>query len=239
MQAVFRLNLLKNRERIFMRNYFKYSSYLIVFIGLFLSNVAKAGAYEDFFKAIGQDDVGTIRSLLQRGFDPNTRDPKGQHGLFLALREPSPKAAQALINAPKIDLNVLSANDESPLMMAVFKGQVELAQQMIAKGADVNKTGWTPLHYAATAGQVQLINMLLENHAYIDAESPNKTTPLMMAAHYGTPSAVKLLLEEGADPLLKNDLGLTAIDFAQRANKTDSAEIIAAFLRAKEPKGKW
>jgi uncharacterized protein len=103
----------------------------------------------------------------------------------------------------------------------------------------VNKTGWTPLHYAATAGHVQLISMLLAKYAYIDAESPNKTTPLMMAAHYGTAGAVKLLLEEGADPSLKNDLGLTAIDFAQRANKTDSVEIIAAFIRAQQPKGKW
>jgi len=39
--------------------------------------------------------------------------------------------------------------------------------------------------------------LLLDEHAYIDAASPNGTTPLMMAAHYGTPSAVKLLLEAG------------------------------------------
>ena len=61
----------------------------------------------------------------------------------------------------------------------------------------------------------------------------------MMAAFYGTPSAVKLLLEAGADPSLRNEKDLTAIDFAQRANRAESAEIIAAFVRAKQPKGKW
>lgn len=61
----------------------------------------------------------------------------------------------------------------------------------------------------------------------------------MMAAFYGTPSAVKLLLEAGADPFLRNEKNLTAIDFAQRANRADSAEIIAAFVRAKQPRGKW
>jgi len=81
--------------------------------------------------------------------------------------------------------------------------------------------------------------LLLEQNAYIDAASPNGTTPLMMAAHYGTPSAVKLLLESGADPLLKNQQDLSAIDFAQRANRADSAEIIAAFVRARQPRGKW
>ncbi len=222
-----------------MRKYFKYLKKYIVFIGLFLSQWAWAGAYEDFFTAIRQDDSKVVQNLLQRGFDPNTRDPKNLHGLFLALREPSPKVAHLLIKAPKIDLNPITDDGETPLMMAVFKGQVELAVAMIEKGADVNKTGWTPLHYAATAGNVQLINLLLENHAYIDAESPNKTTPLMMAAHYGTPGAVKLLLEEGADVSLKNDLGLAAIDFAQNAKKQDSVDVIAAFIRAQQPKGKW
>jgi uncharacterized protein len=222
-----------------MRNYFKYLKKYIVFIGLISFQYAWAGAYEDFFSAIRQDDPKVIQSLLQRGFDPNTRDPKNLHGLFLAMREPSPKVAQILIKAPKIDLNPITDDGETPLMMAAIKGQTELAIAMIEKGADVNKPGWTPLHYAATAGNVQLINILLENHAYIDAESPNKTTPLMMAAHYGTPGAVKLLLEEGADVSLKNDLGLTAIDFAQNAKKQDSVDVIAAFIRAQQPKGKW
>ena len=68
---------------------------------------------------------------------------------------------------------------------------------------------------------------------------PNGTTPLMMAAHYGTPQAVKLLLDEGADPLLKDRRGLNAIDFANRANQTDSAELIAAHIRNRQPRGKW
>ncbi len=222
-----------------MRNYFNYPLKLIVFISFFICTVAQAGAYEDFFVAIRNDDARTVQNLLQRGFDPNTRDPKNLHGLFLALREPSPKVAQLLVNTSKIDLNPITDDGETPLMMAVFKGQVELAVLMIDKGADVNKPGWTPLHYAATAGNVQLMAILLENYAYIDAESPNKTTPLMMAAHYGTPGAVKLLLEEGADVSLKNDLGLSAIEFAHQAKKQDSVDIIAAFIRAQQPKGKW
>ena len=83
------------------------------------------------------------------------------------------------------------------------------------------------------------MRLLLENFAYIDAASPNGTTPLMMAAMYGNSSAVKLLLEAGADPTLKNQLGLTAIDFAQQVKRTESAEIIAAFVRARRPKGSW
>ena len=88
-------------------------------------------------------------------------------------------------------------------MMAAIKGQADIAEKLIARDADVNKTGWTPLHYAASSGQLAIITMLIEKSAYIDAESPNGTTPLMMAAMYGTPAAVKLLLQEGADTQLK------------------------------------
>lgn len=216
--------------------YIKKTIYLYVLIGF---SVVHAGSYDDFFAAIKRDDAQAIKALLARGFDPNTMDPTGQYGLYLALREPSLKAAQVLIDWPQTDVNRLNAKDESALMLAALKGYQSLAEKLIKRGADVNKTGWTPLHYAATGGQLPLISLLLENSAYIDAESPNGTTPLMMAAMYGTPAAVKLLLQEGADPSLKNQQGLSALQFAQRGNRADSVEAIAAFIRSKRPAGQW
>ena len=210
--------------------------YLVVLFGF---SVVNAGSYDDFFLAIKRDDSGTIINLLTRGFDPNTLSPAGESGLLLAVKEPSIKVAEVLINWPKTDVELRNKQDESPLMMAAFKGLLDISQKLIARDADVNKTGWTPLHYAATHGHLEIIKLLLDNHAYIDAESPNGSTPLMMAAHYGTPEAVKLLLEAGADPLLKNQQGLSAIDFAQQAKRQDIAEIIAAAIRARKPKGTW
>ena len=219
-----------------MRNYFKYFWMLVVFAGI---SSATAGSYEDFFDAVKHDSASTITNLLKRGFDPNTRDPKGQPGLILALREPAPKVTQALIDWPKTDVEARNTADESPLMIAALAGQVDWCKKLIARGGDVNKTGWTPLHYAATHGHIEVIKLLLEENAYIDAESPNRTTPLMMAARYGTAAAVKLLLDEGADPLLKNEQKLTAVDFATGVNRADIAEIIKTSVRAKQPRGKW
>ncbi len=217
-------------------NYIKKTVYLFVFTGFISVN---AGSYEDFFVAIKQDDPASIQQLLRRGFDANTIDPKGQYGLYLALQEPSLKAAQALLDWPKTNVNALNAQDESPLMMAAIKGELEMAAALIKRDADVNKTGWTPLHYAATKGHLAIMSLLLDNHAYIDAESPNGSTPLMMAAQYGTAPAVKLLLEAGADPLLKNQQGLTAIDFAQRVSRTEAIELITAAVRKRQARGKW
>jgi len=217
-------------------NYFKKSIIGFVLIGF---NVSQAGSFDDFFKAVKLDDVKAVQLLLARGFDVNTIDESGQNGLFIAIREPSPKVARVLVDSPKIDLNALNTQGESPLMLAALKGQLELANQMVKKDADVNKTGWTPLHYAATTGQLAVIRLLIENHAYIDAESPNGSTPLMMASMYGTPEAVKLLLEEGADPTLKNQQGLTAVQFAQRASRPDAEKLITKAIRANRPAGQW
>lgn len=214
----------------------------ILLLALTVSNAAFAGAYEDFFQAVKRDDAQAVRQLLARGFDANTLDPQGQSGMASALREPSEKVARLLIDWPKTDLNAQSAQGETPLMLAAIKGEFELVEKLIKKGADVNKTGWTPLHYAATTGQLKVISLLLENHAYIDAESPNGSTPLMMASMYGTPAAVKLLLEEGADPLLKNQQGLSALQFAESASRPDAAELLAKATkatRAQRPPAAW
>lgn len=219
-----------------MRNHFKSLVFLVVFAWF---SVAQAGSYEDFFAAIKKDDGAAITQLLQRGFDPNTPAPDGQDGLYLALRDGSLKAANALIDWPKTKVESRNARDESPLMMAALKGHLDVVKKLIERDADINKPGWAPLHYAATGGHLAIMELLLENHAFIDAESPNGTTPLMMAAHYGSPAAVKLLLEAGADTAMKNQLGLTAIDFARRGNRPDSLELISAHIRGQQPKGKW
>ena len=213
--------------------------HFFVWIALLWSLAVQAGSYEDFFAAIAADDAPAIANLLRRGFDANTRDPDGQHGLFLAIRGGSKTVTELLLNWPKTEVESLNKSDESPLMMAALRGELQWCKRLIERGAAVNKTGWAPLHYAATNGHLDVISLLLEHHAFIDAESPNKSTPLMMAARYGSAEATQLLLDEGAEPLLKNQLGMTAIDFANSAGRGKAAELISQAVRSRQPKGKW
>ena len=219
-----------------MRKYLRYFIYLYVFIGF--SSVS-AGSFDDFFVAVNRDDPVMVDSLLKRGFDPNTPNAQGQYGLFLALREGSLKVARVLVDWPSTRVETRNTVDESALMMAALKGHTDMARRLIARGADVNKTGWAPLHYAATGSHAALISMLLDAHAYIDAESPNGTTPLMMASQYGSAAAVRQLLDAGADASLKNQLGLNAQDFAMRSGRQEVVEILAAHLRKQRPAGAW
>ena len=60
---------------------------LLCYLILAGSSLAHAGSYEDFFRAVRQDNHTKIRELLNRGFDANTPDPKGKNGLGIALSE--------------------------------------------------------------------------------------------------------------------------------------------------------
>lgn len=203
---------------------------------------AHAGSFEDFFTAIRRNDASTIQALIKRGFDPNTVDESGQTGLMMAVDLQSMRAVEALLSAPNIQAEVRNKKGESALMLCAIRGDLVLAKLLIEHDADVNKTGWTPLHYAASGNsqnQVEMVRLLLDNSAYIDAASPNGSTPLMMAAMYGRSDVLKVLIEEGADASLRNEKGLTAIDFAQQVGRSANVETIAAALRARQPRGSW
>ena len=176
---------------------------------------SSAGSYEDFFAAIQRDDRAAVSALLVRGFDPNSRDPKGQVGLFVALQTGSLAAAQALLEARALDVNALNEKGESVLMIAALKGHTDACEALLKRGARVDQPGWSPLHYAATGPQPKTVALLLARGANIEAESPNRSTALMMAARYGPEASVELLLAQGADVRRVNEAGLSAADFAR------------------------
>ena len=186
---------------------------------------ALAGSYDDYFKAVQLDDPAVVTALLRRGLDPNMiEEARGDTGMILALREGSMNVFAVLLNAADTKLEAQARNGDTALMVAAYKRNKRAVEALLAKDAEVNKPGWTALHYAAAIGDNEIVQLLLDKSAYIDADSPNKTTPIMLAARGGHIRTVKLLLDEGADATLKNDQGLTAIDFARKYDFHDIVE---------------
>ena len=207
--------------------FIKYVLYLIMVFGV---SSVKAGVYEDFFKAVNFNDGVVVQGLLARGFDPNSRDEKGQAPLYLAMRQGSFKVAEVLLKHPELRQDLLNAAGESAMMMAALKGHLDWVKRLLDRGARIEglePRAWTALHYAATGPEPQTVQVLLARGAMVDARSPNGTTPLMMAARYGTDPSVDLLLQKGADAKLKNDAALTAADFASVAGRVPLARRLA------------
>lgn len=188
-----------------------------------------------FFRAAQLDDAGRIKPILARGLSPNVHEPeRGETAMIVALRYDAMKVFKLLLSQPNIQLEEKADNGNTALMMAAFKGNKPAVLALLDKGAQVNRPGWTALHYAAAAGDTEIMRILLEHHAYIDAESPTGVTPLMIAAREGKEEAVQLLLAEGADATLK-DRGFksTAAEFAERADKPWISTAIRKHLEAK------
>jgi ankyrin repeat protein len=199
----------------------------VVLLSALLSNIALADDAHNFFLAISFDNAHSVHESLAHGMDPNLKEAtRGDPALVFALREKAMKAFAVLLDDPKIELEAHSNNGDTALMIASYMANKPAVIALLDKDVEVNKTGWTALHYAAAAGDCDIIKLLLDKSAYIDAESPNKTTPIMMAARSGQTDAVKLLMEEGADISLKNDQGLTAADFAINHDFTGAAEAL-------------
>jgi ankyrin repeat protein len=197
-------------------------------MGLMVSvSAAWADDAKDLNMAVSRDESYGLSKMLERGVDPNLKEPqRGETPLMVAIREKAMRSIQVLLANPKTDLEASASNGDTALMIASFTHNVDAVKALLDHDAEVNRHGWAPLHYAAAVGDVPIITLLLDKSAYIDTESPNKTTPLMMAARGGNNEAVKVLIEAGADVSLKNDQGLTAADFALHYEHRDTAALI-------------
>ena len=98
------------------------------------------------------------------------------------------------------------------------EGDLEEVCKCIQQGADVNtnaeNNGWKALSWASFKGCTEIVKLLLENGADMEAKDNYGETALMLAARWGYVKAVKVLLEYGADVDSKSKYGFTALQYA-------------------------
>src|ERR1700744_865348 len=178
----------------------------------------------EMLRATQLDYGARVKELIQRGQSPNSVDGHGMPLIVYAAKYKADSVVAVLAENPDTAPDALEPAGENAMMLAAINQDQPMVQLLIDKDAEVNKKGWTPLHYAASAGDDAIVKLLLDHSAYIDAGSPNGSTPLMMAASAGHDTTIKLLLDEGADMTIKNQLGLNVIDIAKRYNQRDIAD---------------
>lgn len=95
-----------------------------------------------------------------------------------------------------------SREDNHLLIKAVKDEKVELVQQLLERGADVNfqdEWGWSPLHNAVQVGREDIVDLLLSHGADPCLRKKNGATPFIIAGIVGDVKLLKLLLPKVAD----------------------------------------
>lgn len=162
-----------------------------------------------------------IDALLKAGADPNFRNMDGETPIMAAARSGHIDAVKELI-AAGADVNAKENwGGQSAIMWAAALSQADMVKFLASKDADVNaqgkinqwprkviqeprpkdmnKGGFTPLHYAAREGCALCVQYLLDAHANPDSEDPDRETPLLLALenlHFDTAA---VLVKGGAD----------------------------------------
>ena len=121
-----------------------------------------------------------------------------------------------------------------PLGLAAFFRHAEVADHLIAKGADVRAVAQNPmqvtaLHSAvADGGDRRIAKALITAGADVNAKQRHGWTPLHGAADSGDRELVELLLQRGADPAATHDGGKTALDIARENGHAEVVEVLRA-----------
>ena len=118
------------------------------------------------------------------------------------------------------------------LTESAIKGQTEIADLLIAKGANVDardKSGATPLHQAALKGNLAFATLLLQHGADVNARDGDGATPLHNAALSGRREVAALLLDKGADREARDsESGATPLYHAAAWGRTALVELLIA-----------
>ena len=116
------------------------------------------------------------------------------------------------------------------LFLAIEQGDIDGVSKAIENGVDVNQSdsrkliaeGATPLHEVAHRGQVEIVSVLLESGANVNARDFGGWTPLLRACNASKTEVAAVLINAGAITGLKNNEGYTA---ASRIPKNNLALI--------------
>lgn len=159
-------------------------------------------------QAVEDEDLSTLQSLHSQGFDLEwSMGADVAHGKLTALQ------------------------------LACFNDWKEGALWLVDAGAQVGKlarSGSSALSFAVLGGDVEVIEALLKkdsgniNHVSVFGNAP------LHDAVSGDGEVVSLLLQYGADPTLKNDRGLDALDLARKNNGPDMQELVENAWRTQQ-----
>ena len=188
----------------------------------------RSHVYQKVISSSGNADPSGVYDIAQGGYTP----------LLFAARQGDLESARLLV-AAGADVNDAAPMGTSTLVVAALSGHGALAAFLLESGADPNAAdaGYTAVHAAVLRGDPDLVTALMAHGADPNAPLMRGTparrvstdwtmghnligaTPLWLAARFREPEIMRVLAENGADPLVSKD-GATAVMAALQGGTT-------------------
>ncbi len=195
-----------------------------------------------------------VEALIKNGANINLIDDDGNTPLHKAIQgcsleiEGCIEIVKRLVAEKAINLELLNAHGETPLLSASFKGVTAAVKILLENKANVNvifnvahlRFPITPLVWACYLGYTEIAKLLIEYGADINVISMEGKTPIVLACSRGLTEVVELLLEQGANiqETLLQDMhdSMKSISFPNKDNcLIEMTELIIPALLLKYP----
>ena len=162
--------------------------------------LAVAAAHSDNTKLI-QKLLDKLDELGKKKDEIDTPDSRGTTPLMQAITNNHVDVSQLLINEGA-NINTEDQLGNTPLLLAV-RQSIQIIEMLLQKGVDINcrkNARECPIIQASRSRNREIIRILLDADADIDAKNEFSQTALTVAIGNGDTNTAEMLLEEGADP---------------------------------------
>ncbi|XP_052001471.1 kinase D-interacting substrate of 220 kDa isoform X1 [Xyrauchen texanus] len=148
--------------------------------------------------------------------------------LFSYVEEENLSAIKAHLDKYR-EVDTRSDNGQTPLMVASEQGSLEIVQELIKRGANINLDDidcWTALISAAKEGHAGVVKELLENNANVEHRDMGGWSALMWAAYKGREEVARLLLQKGANPNITGQYSVYPIIWAAGRGHAEIVQLL-------------
>lgn len=165
---------------------------------------------------INTGSVEAVMALLAHGADVNIQEKEEeQTPLMWAAAGKHSEIVRALVERGA-DINARSKliPEPEPFIIPIPGDTVFGTNFDPAIRFEKTSGGFTPLHFAAQQGDIKSAQILLKAEADIDSPHPEHGSPLIIATASGHEDMALFLLEQGANPNVKDGWGITPLHYA-------------------------
>ena len=170
-----------------------------------------------FLMALERGDPDVARLLLDHNADVRVRNDKRNTPLHFAAYHGYPDVCRILLER-NAEVDPQNNDGDTPFLRFWKNGRnPDILQLFLNHNADLRVcegNGYTPLHFAARNGLLELAQTLLNRNVEVNSQNIHKSTPLLLASELGHPDVVQLLLDHNADLYLCDSDGDTPLHCA-------------------------